>query len=94
MGIKGGKLILRDNSRLLWLEEQNGSEKTDLHESGGNEMGRKDLGQKWAGLKGGTEASRLKGPKMKQSILEGQDNVLACGSYSRKANFLFGGAKP
>lgn len=71
MGIKGGKLILRDNSRLVRLEEQSGSEKIDFHESGGNEVGRRDLGQKWAELKGGTEASRIREPKMKQSILEG-----------------------
>lgn len=71
MGIKGGKLILRDNSRLVWLEEQNGSEKIDFHESEGDEVGRRDLGQKWAELKGRTEASQIKGPKMKQSILEG-----------------------
>lgn len=44
--------------------------------------------------KGWKEASRLRGSKMKQSISIGSDAILACGSYSRNANFLFGGTKP
>lgn len=42
-------MVLRDSSRLVWLEEQSGSAKTDFQESAGEDEGRTDLGPKWAG---------------------------------------------
>lgn len=48
-------MVLGDGSRLSWLEEQSGSKKTDFYESGGKEKGRRDLGPKWAELKGWME---------------------------------------
>jgi len=43
-------VVLGDSSRLVWLEEQRGSEKTDFHESGTEERGRRDLGPYWTEL--------------------------------------------
>lgn len=42
----GGEVLLRDGFRLVWLEEQNGSEKKDFHESGGEKKRRRNLGLK------------------------------------------------
>lgn len=43
---KVGEVLLRDGFRLVWLEEQNGSEKKDFHESGGEKKRRRNLGLK------------------------------------------------
>lgn len=43
-------MVLGDSSRLVCLEEQRGSEKTDFHESGAEERERKDLGPYWTEL--------------------------------------------
>lgn len=66
VGSAGGEVVLRDGSRLVWLEEQSRSEKTDFHESGGEERRRRDLGPKWAELRGWTEKFT-----MKQGVLNG-----------------------
>lgn len=46
---QSGEVVLGDSSRLVWLEEQRGSEKTDFQESGAEERGR-DLSPYWAEL--------------------------------------------
>lgn len=54
-------MVLKDSSRLVWLEEQIGCEKTDFHVSGGGKKGKeRDPGPKQIELKGWAEACRVK----------------------------------
>lgn len=72
------------------MEEQNGSEKTDSHESGAEKKGRRHLGLKWVGLKGWAETSTMKGSKETKHMSKPGQQF----GYSSEATFLFEGAKP